>query len=135
MVVNEFKPANSEFPLDIDGLLMELEEAVEVGPAPEGSIKKYRAILENCSFDAVDVFSDYGKDETPIPVMDEYYVGFEDTEEKAKLRCLKAYMTDFVEAFSNGVSKVYDRYQALEKAEHKAVTFYMDLEDALKSNI
>lgn len=134
---NKFDVALSEYPITMEALLREIDDSMVVERLDENYVSNYKATLNGCSLDAVDVASEYlqSKDIT-VALLKETYEGFGITQEQAKIKCKFAYLRDFTEAFSDAVDLMAKIYSTIEEMENLAIAALMDCEDTIKkSNI
>ena len=132
---NKFDVALSEYPITMEALLREIDDSMIVERLDENYVSNYKATLNGCSLDAVDVASEYlqSKDIT-VALLKETYEGFGITQEQAKIKCKFAYLKDFTEAFSGAANQVEKIYNAIEKMENLAIFAFMDCEESVKKS-
>lgn len=131
----KFEFALERFPVNWEELQAELALHMNVAATDkEKYYHKYIATLDGCSYDALDTFSSYiSTNSISLHFMDETYVGFGQTEEEARVKCMLAYLKDFTEIFSDGAMKLETAYLDITRIERDAIAKLLEYEEKVKN--
>ncbi len=132
---DKFEIAMDGFPLEWEELLAELDFHMKVEATEKDKYyNKYIATLTGCSYDVLDTFSTYlSSNSISLHLMDEDYVGFGNTKEEAKAKCLRSYFDDFTQIFSNGAMQLEAAYNKITYVESEAIRKFMEYEEKVKN--